>query len=115
MPRYNIAKTAALPEVFTPNTLYLVKRDSGFDFYVSDNDGVGVRPINAEPDVDPGASTFSYNADALSRVNFENGDSKVFTYIDDLLMSVTSATSSGVIVTSFEYDTDGVLVGISKA
>ena len=39
-----------LPKRFLPNTLYLLKKGTGFDIFCSTSDGVGILSLNSNPD-----------------------------------------------------------------
>ena len=67
----NIAKVNALPTVFKPNTMYMVKSATAgvMDFYLSDSAGSGVRKVGAASDALTKVITLASAAPTLPNVS----------------------------------------------
>ena len=95
-------EVAVLPASLTPDTIYLVRRGLGFDFWITDNAGLLVFQLNNTQD--PLASPqFTYVAGVLTRIDYSDGSYKVFTYVAGVLTRIDLVRGTRTYRKDFNY------------
>jgi hypothetical protein len=109
---YARKEVAALPATLTPNTIYAVRRGLGFDLHISDNTGLIAHRLNNTDD--PLKSpVMTYTAGQLTRIDYDDGSFKTFSYTAIGDVALIDFTKGGTTTRkTFNHDGNGVLVSI---
>jgi hypothetical protein len=105
-------EVAALPGTLVPNTVYAVRRGTGFDLYISDSTGLIAHKVNNTDD--PLKSpVFTYTTGKLTGITYADGTTKVFSYTGDQLTQIDQLRNGTTTRKTFAY-AGGVLSGITE-
>jgi hypothetical protein len=84
---YARKELSALPGVLAANTIYAIRRSTGFDLYITDNTGLIAHKLNNSDD--PLKSpVFTYNTGKLTGITYSDGSTKILTYTGTQLMQI---------------------------
>lgn len=93
---------AVLPGTLSADTIYYVRRGTGFDLYISDNTGLLVFKLNNTDD--PLKSpVFSYTSGQLTGVTYSDGSTKTLTYTSGQLTRIDLLRSGVTYRKDFAY------------
>jgi len=112
---YARKEVSALPATLTPDTIYAVRRGTGFDLYISDSTGLIAHKVNNTDD--PLKSpTFTYGSGGeLVRIDYSDGTAKAFTYSAGVLTQIVQTLGPLTVKTkTFTYNSGGQLTGITE-
>ena len=101
---------AALPATLAPNTIYAVRRGTGFDLHITDSTGTIAHKVNNTDD--PLKSpVFTYTAGQLTGITYADGSIKILTYTSGQLTRIDLLRGGVTTRKTFNY-TAGVLSSI---
>jgi hypothetical protein len=110
---YARKEVAALPVTLIANTIYAVRRSTGFDLHITDSSGLIAHKLNNSDD--PLKSpTFTYTSGKLTGISYSDGATKVLSYVGDNLTRVDLIRNSVTTRKDFTYS-GGVLVNVIES
>jgi hypothetical protein len=96
---------AVLPATLTANTIYAVRRSTGFDLYITDSLGIVAHKINNTDD--PLKSpVFTYSSGLLTGITYSDGSTKIFTYVSGQLSQIDLIKGTTTTRKTFSYTGD---------
>lgn len=109
---YARKEVAALPATLTPNTIYAVRRGTGFDLYISDSTGLIAHKLNNTDD--PLKSpVMTYTTGLLTGITYADGTTKVLSYTGGQLMQIDQLRGGVTTRKTFAY-AGGVLSSVTE-
>lgn len=94
---------AQLPSQLEPNAVYFVRVGTGFDQYLTDNNGEVALKLN-NTDSPLTSPAFTYNSGQLTGIAYSDGTTKTFSYAGGQLQLIDQMSPSGVTVRkNFNY------------
>lgn len=112
VPLYVRKELVSLPSTLDPNTIYAVRRGTGFDLYITDSTGLIAHKVNNTDD--PLKSpVFTYTGDNLTGVTYSDGSTKVLTWTGSNL-SQLDLIRGGVTTRKIFVYTSGKLTSITE-
>jgi hypothetical protein len=105
---YARKEVSALPGTLVANTIYAIRRSTGFDLYITDNTGLIAHKINNTDD--PLKSpVFTHTTGKLTGVSYSDGSTKVLSYTGELLTKVDLLRNSITTRKVFTYSGDTLI------
>jgi hypothetical protein len=109
---YARKEVAALPATLIANTIYAVRRGTGFDLYITDSSGLIAHKLNNSDD--PLKSpVFTYVSGKITGISYEDGSTKVLSYTGDQLSQIDLLRNGLTTRKTFAYS-GGVLSSITE-
>ena len=106
----------ALPDPLEANSVYYVRVGSGFDLYTTNDIGhiTAYKLNNSSSCVVDTEPTLTYAQGKVSRIDYSNGNYKIFTYNMDTLTHIDYTVGTITTRKSFSYNPDGSLATVSE-
>lgn len=106
---------SSLPGTLHPDTIYLVRTGLGFDLYVTDGTGAIAYSLNVPGgSVEETGPAFTYADGVLTRIDYDSGNYKLFSYSSGRLSQADYVIGAATIRKTFSYNPDGSLDQITQ-